>query len=110
MKKHAFKFLTLIALTIVIVSCKDKADEAKTTAVEDASKAKATSVKHMVNPTESIIEWTGFKPTGKHNGTIKVESGVFTEIDYIIPVPLHKKKLRKRKSHTDTIEKMKHLK
>ena len=78
MKKHAFKLLTLIALTIVIVSCKDKADEAKTTAVEDASKAKATSVKHMVNPTESIIEWTGFKPTGKHNGTIKVESGVFT--------------------------------
>jgi len=78
MKKHAFKFLTLIALTIVIVSCKDKADEAKTTAAEDASKAKATSVKHMVNPTESIIEWTGFKPTGKHNGTIKVESGVFT--------------------------------
>ena len=78
MKKHAFKLLTLIALTIVIVSCKDKADEAKTTAAEDAAKAKATSVKHMVNPAESIIEWTGFKPTGKHNGTIKVESGVFT--------------------------------
>ena len=81
MKKNVFKIFALIALTIAFVSCKDKADEAKTTNAEDVVKAEAASVKHMVNPAESVIEWTGFKPTGKHNGTIKVDSGVFTVND-----------------------------
>ena len=81
MKKHAFKLLTLVAIIIAFVSCKDKADEAKTTAAEDAAKAQTASAKYMANPAESTIEWTGFKPTGKHNGTIKVESGIFTVND-----------------------------
>lgn len=81
MKKNAFKLLTLVAIMIAFVSCKDKADEAKTTAAEDAAKAQTASAKYMANPAESTIEWTGFKPTGKHNGTIKVESGIFTVND-----------------------------
>lgn len=78
MKTTAFKFLTLIALTIAFVSCKDKADEAKTKEAEATIKAEATSAKYLASPSESSIAWTGFKPTGKHNGTINIESGVFT--------------------------------
>lgn len=81
MKKNAFKLLALVVIIIAFVSCKDKADEAKTTAAEDAAKAQTASAKYMANPAESTIEWTGFKPTGKHNGTIKVESGIFTVND-----------------------------
>lgn len=65
------------AASTVIVSCKKKADEAQTTAAEDASTASNAAVKFMANPVESVIEWKGFKPTGTHNGTIKIESGVF---------------------------------
>ena len=78
MKKFVFNLLTITALSVALVSCKNKADEAKTGEAEEASTAQVTSVKYMANPTESIIEWKGFKPTGSHNGSIKIESGVFT--------------------------------
>ena len=78
MKKNIFNLFTVIMLGLAVVSCKNKAEEANTKAAEDAAEAKETSVKYMVNNAESTIAWTGFKPTGKHNGTINLESGVFT--------------------------------
>jgi len=78
MKTNVFKFFTIVAIAAAVVSCKKKADEAETKAATDAAKSEVTSTKYMVNPTESTIEWTGYKPTGKHNGTINIESGVFT--------------------------------
>ncbi|WP_412984193.1 YceI family protein [Pontimicrobium sp. IMCC45349] len=78
MKLNLLKSITMLALVMVMVGCKDKANEAETTAAENATEAKATSVKYMVDASSSTIEWTGFKPTGKHNGTLNLESGVFT--------------------------------
>jgi polyisoprenoid-binding protein YceI len=78
MKKRILKVFTVFAIAATLVACKDKAKEAETTAAEAAAKAQMESVKYIANATESSIEWTGFKPTGKHNGTINVESGVFT--------------------------------
>lgn len=31
--------------------------------------------KYAVDPKNSLVNWTGFKPTGKHNGTIKINNG-----------------------------------
>ncbi len=78
MKKFVFNLFTVLMVSSVIISCKNKAEEAETKAAEEATEAKSSSVKYMVNTGESTISWTGFKPTGKHNGTINLESGVFT--------------------------------
>lgn len=81
MKTNVFKLFTILTLAIVFTNCKNKAEEAETKAAEKVATAEAASVKYLANPTESVIEWTGYKPTGKHNGTIKLESGVFTAKD-----------------------------
>ncbi len=78
MKKRILNVFTIFAIATTLVACKDKAKEAETTAAEAAAQAQLQSVKYMANTTESSIEWTGFKPTGKHNGTIGMDSGVFS--------------------------------
>jgi len=68
-------------LSLAVVSCKNKAEEAKTTEATEATEAQASSVKYMANPANTLIEWAGYKPTGEHFGTIMLESGVFTVND-----------------------------
>jgi polyisoprenoid-binding protein YceI len=81
MRTKIFKFLAIVAVGAAVVSCKTKADEAVTSEAETVATSEVTSTKYMANSAESIIEWTGYKPTGQHNGTIKVETGVFTVND-----------------------------
>lgn len=78
MRKRFLKSMTILAMALVFVACKDKAKEAETTAAEDAAEAQMASVKYKADQSASNIEWKGFKPTGTHNGTIAIESGVFT--------------------------------
>jgi len=69
----------MVAIAVVLVSCKNESKEVKTTEAENAAEAQATSTKYLANAETSLIEWIGSKPTGsKHNGTINLESGVFT--------------------------------
>ncbi|MGY0393014.1 YceI family protein [Bizionia sp. KMM 8389] len=77
MKKQFFTILTL-ALAVSFTSCKDKAQEASTTEAEQAAEVTEVSTKYLVDTEATTIMWKGFKPTGSHTGTIKVESGVFT--------------------------------
>ncbi|OBX21588.1 MULTISPECIES: YceI family protein [Bizionia] len=74
------RFLTILTLALVVTfaSCKDKAQEVETTEAEVATEVTEVSTKYLVNTEASNIMWKGFKPTGTHTGTIKVESGVFT--------------------------------
>ena len=81
MKKQFFNLLTIVALAVAVVGCKNKADEANTSDAEAATVAKSTSQKYTANVGESSILWKGFKPTGSHEGTIAIESGVFTTND-----------------------------
>lgn len=81
MKTKFLKFLTIVAIGAAFVGCKEKADEAATTEAEEVATSEVTSTKYMANVTESVIEWTGHKPTGTHNGTIMIETGVFTVND-----------------------------
>ena len=78
MKKQILNLVTIVTIGLALVACKDKAAEAETTAVETATTAAASSVKYMASSTESVIEWTGYKPTGSHTGTILIDSGVFS--------------------------------
>lgn len=76
MKTYFKTMLFLSVLAIALVGCKDKAKEAETSSAEAAAKAEATAVKYIADAEASSIEWKGFKPTGTHNGTIKLTSGV----------------------------------
>ncbi|GAL67379.1 YceI family protein [Jejuia pallidilutea] len=76
MKLNLKTILFTGVLAIALVGCKDKAKEAETSNAEAAAEAQATAVKYIADANASIIEWKGFKPTGTHNGDIKLESGV----------------------------------
>jgi len=74
MKTSFLKILAVVAL-ISFESCGDKAKEAATTAEEEAAVAEVTAVTYKANTDKSMIEWTGFKPTGSHSGTIAIKEG-----------------------------------
>jgi len=75
--KTRFKTILFVsAFAVALVGCKDKAKEAETSSAEAAAQAEASAVKYVTDAEASSIEWKGFKPTGSHNGTIKLESGV----------------------------------
>ncbi|MBR9846161.1 MAG: YceI family protein [Algicola sp.] len=77
MIKNALPIALLLVFTLSITGCKNKAEEANTSEAEPAAVSESTSEKFTVNVAESSIEWKGFKPTGTHNGTINLDSGVF---------------------------------
>lgn len=69
------KSMLLVAIVVAFSSCKDKADAATTSEIEEAAKMESTSTTYNVNIDESIINWKGFKPTGTHTGTIALQEG-----------------------------------
>nr|WP_321223227.1 YceI family protein [uncultured Psychroserpens sp.] len=81
MKTKFLKLSMILVVAIVFTSCKDKAAEANTSDAEAAAVSESTSQKYTANIGESTIEWKGFKPTGTHNGTISLDSGVFKTDD-----------------------------
>lgn len=81
MKNRILNIFAVVAIGLALVACKKKADEAKTGSAEEASQAMTSSVKYLANKDASTIEWKGFKPTGSHNGTIRIDNGVLTMND-----------------------------
>lgn len=81
MKNNLFAILILSALSISAIGCKDKAKEATTKEAEEVIEVTAEAEKYTVDIDSSTIAWTGFKPTGSHNGTINIGSGVLSTED-----------------------------
>ena len=68
--------ITLVLLfTLAFFSCKSDKKEKQT--VENQAKETKLEVsgKFNLSQNESIVNWAGSKPTGKHNGEIKIKSG-----------------------------------
>ena len=74
--------LSLVVLAAVIVSCKGKED--KKVEVKEATKVEAVVIDSNVNVAESSLLWKGFKPTGSHNGTVKLTSGAMSVSNGVI--------------------------
>ena len=74
--------LSLVVLAAVIVSCKGKED--KKVVVKEATKVEAVVIDNNVNIAESSLLWKGFKPTGSHNGTVKLTSGAMSVSNGVI--------------------------
>jgi polyisoprenoid-binding protein YceI len=81
MKMKFANILFITALSISVFSCKDKAKEAETKEAETPVVVEPTAATLTVDKAASSIAWTGFKPTGSHNGTIGLESGVLNVSD-----------------------------
>ena len=81
MKRNILYLALTLIITFSTTGCKDKADKANTSDAEAAAISESTSEKFTVNISESTIEWKGFKPTGTHNGTIRLDNGVLKTDD-----------------------------
>ncbi|SHI66995.1 YceI family protein [Flavobacterium terrae] len=80
--KKSLVCLTLL-LSAFIFSCKK--EKVETNDIEQPNEiTNATGTKFNVDTKESIINWTGFKLTGKHNGTIHLKEGFISLKDSII--------------------------
>lgn len=76
--KITFLKITLMAfITIGAFSCKNNAEK-ETAATEEVAEATEMAVNYTVDTEASQIMWEGAKPTGKHNGTIKLSSGTIS--------------------------------
>jgi len=76
MKKRILTVFTVVAIATAVIGCK-KAKEANTSDAEAVAVSESTTQKYVADVTKSNIEWKGFKPTGTHNGTVKIDTGVF---------------------------------
>ena len=74
MKKIILSLLFLSTLTIFSCKKESTAQGEENATVIDSKKQEGTEV-YGVNTSESIINWTGSKPTGKHSGTIALKDG-----------------------------------
>ncbi|WP_142783316.1 YceI family protein [Changchengzhania lutea] len=78
------KFATIFimsALTVSVMGCKDKANEATTTEAEEVMTPEVVTDKYIADVETSTITWTGYKPTGSHTGNINLENGVLNTAD-----------------------------
>ncbi|MEH6406216.1 MAG: YceI family protein [Leeuwenhoekiella sp.] len=77
MKTRLLTLFTMAAIFTAVVSCKnDKKHETEAVDAETAAMTTPAATKFMVDKESSMIEWEGKKPTGTHEGTVKIESGV----------------------------------
>lgn len=68
--------VVIMALVFAFASCKGPSgDKAKVTDAQEEATASSTAKKVNVDKDASVVTWVGSKPTGSHNGIIKLSSG-----------------------------------
>ena len=73
--KKSILAIAFIALTAI--SCKTEKKKAETSEeVKDVKKVENVINSYKANIAESVINWKGTKPTGAHNGNVKLASGI----------------------------------
>ncbi len=75
--KNTGKILLLFALIGLMAACKNKAggEAAKTGDAQKVEETSATATAYTVNTDHTTVTWTGSKPTGTHQGIVKVTEG-----------------------------------
>ncbi len=77
MKKHIVKIAAVAVIAIGMVACKgEKKNETTAETAKEVAEATTEATKYKVDTDISLIDWLGTKPTGTHEGNIKLESGV----------------------------------
>lgn len=84
MKKSILNIFMIAGIALATVGCKNDNREAQTGEALDVATANMEAVEFKVDPTASVIEWQGEKPTGVHTGTIQIAEGTFQANDSIV--------------------------
>lgn len=72
--KQLLNFSAILVLAIFISSCASGGDKTKTGEAQNVSAIQG-DVSINLDLQNSRLEWEGYKPTGKHNGTVQIKSG-----------------------------------
>ncbi|MGB3779912.1 MAG: YceI family protein [Tunicatimonas sp.] len=77
MKTLSFPILALLA-TFFVTSCQQKpgGSDAEVGAAQEVDQLSAQAVNYPLDTEASELTWYGFKPTGRHNGTIGIQDGM----------------------------------
>jgi polyisoprenoid-binding protein YceI len=85
MKMRILLMLLLCMLSVSIVSCqKEKAADAEVKPPVQTKDVPRAAERYVADTTASLIHWTGSKPTGRHNGIIKLKEGKIFVKDSVI--------------------------
>lgn len=84
MKKVFLNIFMISGIAMATVGCKNENKEATTGDAMEVATANEEAVQFQVDPTSSVIEWEGRKPTGTHTGTIQLEEGTFMANDSVV--------------------------
>ena len=84
MKKSILNIFMIAGITVATIGCKNDNRQAETGEALDVATANMEAVEFKVDPTSSVIEWQGEKPTGTHTGTIQIAEGTFHANDSIV--------------------------
>ncbi|WP_127846615.1 YceI family protein [Psychroflexus aestuariivivens] len=83
MKRRLLNSALILSIALGTIACKsDKKTE--TSEAEKASEKSEESLTYNLNTDESVVNWVGSKPTGKHNGIVKLQDGVINVKDGMI--------------------------
>jgi len=75
MKKLILKISLFSFVAMTFIACKDGQKETTPSQEKEVAMASSEAVTYIVDLEKSVIKWTGNKPTGTHNGTVKIASG-----------------------------------
>ena len=76
MKKNLLIIAVILFTAISFTSCKENDKKTDATVTEVAATAADTAQEYAIDIAGSKITWKGSKPTGSHNGTIDMSSGM----------------------------------
>jgi polyisoprenoid-binding protein YceI len=72
-------YFLIVAIALTVVSCKGPGgDKAKVGDTQEQAEASDVAQSLAVNLESSVVTWLGSKPSGKHNGTIKLSAGALS--------------------------------
>lgn len=74
-----FRFLAIatVAATFLVSGCQSNPEgtDAEVGAAQEVGDVSASAVSYELDTTSSELTWYGFKPTGRHNGSIAIDDG-----------------------------------
>lgn len=73
--KHLVKITAVFFIGLAVVSCKKAQNKTEAKEAEEIKEVAKTAVNYKVDAENSVINWKGFKPTGTHDGTLKLSEG-----------------------------------
>ena len=75
MKAQILLVSGILAMGTFMACSGPKGDKAQVTEADTIIANTEGADKYEIDPSSSVVEWIGYKPTGEHNGTLNVKSG-----------------------------------